>query len=74
MNARIKREIRNKVRLVCCLVEVLEYDAANLKNDTNEYRPDDLAKTLQDTKEIIQNITDLLTEIEYILYLDSSRL
>lgn len=74
MNTRVKREIRNKARLIYCLVEVLEYDAENLKNDTNECKPEDLARTLQESKETIQNITDLLIEIEYILYLDNSRL
>lgn len=74
MNTRVKREIRNKARLIYCLVEVLEYDAENLKNDTNECKPEDLARTLQESKETIQNITDLLVEIEYILYLDNSRL
>lgn len=74
MNARVKREIQNKTRLIYCLVNILEYDSENLKNDTNEYRPEDLARTLQEAKETVQNITDLLVEIEYILYLDDSRL
>lgn len=56
MNARVKREIQNKARLIYCLANILEYDSENLKNDTK------------------QNITDLLVEIEYILYLDDSRL
>ena len=70
MNARVKREIQNKARLIYCLVNILEYDSENLKNDTNECRPEDLARTLQEAKETVQNITDLLVEIEYILYLD----
>lgn len=74
MNARVKREIQNKARLIYCLVNILGYDSENLKNDTNECKPEDLARTLQEAKETVQNITDLLIEIEYILYLDDSRL
>lgn len=70
MRVKSKQEIRNKARLTYCLVDILEYDIENLKNDTNECNPDDLIITLQEAKETLQNITDLITEIEYVLYLE----
>lgn len=71
MTDRTKREIRNKARLACCLADILEYDTENLKNDSNECNPDQLYKTIQETKETIQNLVDMVTEIEYALYLDT---
>lgn len=70
MNARIKREIQNKTRLAHCLVDILEYDIDNLKNDAHECDPDELMETLQETKATMQNLIDITTEIEYALYLD----
>ena len=70
MNSRSKREIQNKTRLAYCLVDVLEYDIDNLKNDANECDRNELMETLQGTKATMQNIIDIMTEIEYILYLE----
>lgn len=70
MNIRAKREIQNKTRLAYCLVDILKYDIDNLKNDTNECIQEELMETLQETKATMQNLIDILTEIEYILYLD----
>lgn len=70
MNNRSKREIQNKTRLAHCLVDILEYDIDNLKNDANECNPDELMETLQETKATMQNVIDIVTEIEYILYLE----
>lgn len=71
MNTRAKRDIQNKSRLAHCLVDILEYDISNLKNDANECNPDELMNTLQETKETIQNLIDIVTEIEYAIYLDN---
>lgn len=71
MRSRTKIEIRNKARLIHCLAAILEYDAENLKNDANLCHPDDLFRTIRDTKDALQNIADTITEIEYELYLDS---
>lgn len=71
MRSRTKIEIRNKARLIHCLASILEYDAENLKNDANLCHPDDLFRTIRDTKDTLQNIADTITEIEYELYLDS---
>lgn len=70
MSSRLKREIQNKTRLAYCLVDILEYDVDNLKNDAHECNPDELMETLQGTKATMQNIIDIVTEIEYILYLE----
>ena len=71
MKARVKREIRNKARLTYCLVDILEYDIENLKHDTDECDPSVLTDTLLGAKETLQNITDLITEIEYAIYLET---
>lgn len=73
MNRRDKRSIRDKARLAYCLVDILEYDMENLKAGSNECRPEELERTLEDTKVTLQNLTDLIVEIEYILYLDKIR-
>lgn len=70
MNGRAKREIRSKVRLAYCLVDILEYDVSNLRSDSYECDPEELKSTLNETKETIQNISDIIAEIEYMLYLD----
>lgn len=70
MSSRSKREIQNKTRLAHCLVDILEYDIDNLKNDAYECNPDELMETLQETKATMQNIIDIVTEIEYVLYLE----
>lgn len=70
MNNRAKREIQNKARLAYCLVDILEYDIDNLKNDAHECNPDELMETLTETKTTMQNLIDIMTEIEYVLYLD----
>lgn len=53
-----------------CLVDILEYDVDNLKNDTNECKSEELLETLTEVKETLQNITDIIVEMEYALYLD----
>lgn len=70
MNTRNKREIRNKARLAFCLVDILEYDAYNLRSDANECDPDRLSRTLQDMRDTVQNLSDLVAEMEYVLYLN----
>nr|DAH43984.1 MAG TPA: hypothetical protein [Caudoviricetes sp.] len=70
MNVRVKRELQNKARLAYCLVDILEYDVDNLKNDTNECKSEELLETLTEVKETLQNITDIIVEMEYALYLD----
>lgn len=70
MSSRSKREIQNKTRLAHCLVDILEYDIDNLKNDAHECKHDELMETLQETKATMQNLIDIVTEIEYVLYLE----
>lgn len=69
MNNSTKKDIRSKSRLARGLVEVLQYDTDNLVSDSNECHIDELIETLLDTKETLQNLTDIMTEIEYLLYL-----
>lgn len=69
MNNKTKKDIRSKSRLARGLAEVLQYDTDNLVSDSNECHIDELIETLLDTKETLQNLTDIMTEIEYLLYL-----
>ncbi len=70
MNNKAKREVRNKARLTCGLVNILKYDVDNLMSDTNECELDNVIDTVQETKETLQNLVDVIAEIEYILYLN----
>lgn len=70
MNRTTKKNLRNKARLICGLVNILQYDSENIMNDTSSYDYDQLINTLQDTKVTTQNLLDTITEIEYLLYLD----
>lgn len=71
MNRNVKKDIRNKARLICGLTNILQYDSENLLNDTNEFNTDRVIETVQDTKETVQNIVDIIAEIEYLLYLNT---
>ena len=69
MNSKTKRELRNKTRLTCGLVNILKYDIDNLVSEADEGDLEELVRTMQDAKETLQNIADIVAEIEYLLYL-----
>jgi hypothetical protein len=73
MNCKSKRDIRNKSRLACGLVNILKYDVDNLMSDANECNLDRLMDTMQEAKETLQNVIDVMAEIEYVLYLNKFR-
>lgn len=70
MNNKTKRKIRNKARLTCGLADILKYDVGNLMSDTNDFDVDRMMDTVQETKETLQNLVDVIVEIEYLLYLN----
>lgn len=70
MNYKIKRELQNKARLACGLADILKYDAENLVMELNELYEDYFIEAIRDTKETMQNFVDVITEMEYLLYLE----
>ena len=71
MSNKTKHEIRSKARIAYGLADVLRYDTGNIVSDANECHMDILIDTVLDTKQTLQNLVDLVTEIEYILYLET---
>lgn len=71
MSNKTKREIRSKARIAHGLADVLRYDTGNIVSDANECHADILIGTVFDTKETLQNLVDIITEIEYLLYLET---
>lgn len=70
MSNKTKREIRSKARIANGLADVLKYDTGNIMSDANDCYIDVLIDTVSDTKETLQNLVDVVTEIEYLLYLE----
>lgn len=70
MNYKTKRELQNKARLACGLADILKYDSENLVMELNELYEDYFIEAIRDTKETMQNFVDVITEMEYLLYLE----
>ena len=70
MNYKTKRELQNKARLACGLANILKYDAENLATELNELYEDYFVDAIQGTKETMQNFVDVITEMEYLLYME----
>lgn len=70
MNYKAKRELQNKARLACGLADILKYDAENLATELNELYEDYFVDAIRDTKETMQNFVDVITEMEYLLYME----
>lgn len=69
MTPRMKNDICAKARLIYGLLNVLKYDVDNLRVDANAMDISNLVRTVEDTNRTLENITDLVAEIEYLLYL-----
>lgn len=70
MNYKTKRELQNKARLACGLADILKYDSENLVTELNELYEDYFVDAIRDTKETMQNFVDVITEMEYLLYME----
>lgn len=70
MNYKTKRELQNKARLACGLADILKYDSENLVAELNELYEDYFIDAIRDTKETMQNFVDVITEMEYLLYME----
>lgn len=68
MNHKTKSEIRSKAKLAYGLLNILKYDIDNLRIDMNECDIDALSRTLQETTQTLENLTDVISEIEYVLF------
>lgn len=65
----IKKELRDRARLVRGLANALGYDAEYVHVDVENFDLVCLNESLRETKETLQKLTDNLTEIEYLMYL-----
>lgn len=65
----IKREVKARARLLRGLVNVFQLDADYIWSDSNNYDAACLNESVQEAKITLQQITDSLTELEYLLYL-----
>lgn len=65
----IKREVKARARLLRGLVNVFQLDADYIWSDSNNYDSACLNESVQEAKITLQQITDSLTELEYLLYL-----
>lgn len=72
MNNKLKNDIRAKAKLAYGLLNVLKYDIDNLRIDVNDCNVDALRKTLEDTNRTLENMIDVISEIEYIVFLHST--
>lgn len=68
MNRKTKSEIRSKAKLAYGLLNILKYDIDNLRIDVNECDVDSLTRTIQDTTKTLENLIEVISEIEYVLF------
>ena len=65
----IKRDMRGRARLLRGLANVLQVDADYIWSDSNNFEVLCLNESIKEAKTTLQQITDCLTELEYLLYL-----
>lgn len=68
MNYKTKHKIRTKAGLLYGLLNVLKDDIDMLRSDANVYDIDNLERSVKDTVETLEKLTDAIAELEYILY------
>lgn len=70
MDSKTRNEVLGKARLIHGLLNILEYDINNIKNDVLVGETSNLSRTIQDTNTSLDNLIDVIAEMEYILYLN----
>lgn len=65
----IKIELKERARLARGLANALGYDTEYIFTDIENFDLICLDESLRETKETLRNLTDNITEIEYLLYL-----
>lgn len=64
-----KNDILGKARLMRGLLNILEYDAENIKNDVLANDKDGIQRTIKDANTTLDNLIDVMAELECCLYL-----
>lgn len=70
MENKTRNDILGKARLIHGLLNILEYDINNIKNDVLIGETSNLSRTIQDANTTLDNLIDVIAEMEYILYLN----
>ena len=65
----LRRGIKARARLLRGLTNVLQVDADYIWSDSNNYEVLCLNESIREAKMTLQQVTDCLTELEYMLYL-----
>lgn len=65
----IKRSIKGRARLLRGLTNVLQVDADYIWSDSSNHEILCLNESIREAKMTLQQITDCITELEYMLYL-----
>lgn len=65
----IKKDMKSRARLFRGLANVLQLDADYIWNDTNNLELICLTESVREAKTTLQQVTDCLTELEYMIYL-----
>ena len=65
----IRRGIKTRARLLRGLANVLQVDADYIWSDSNNNDRVCLTESIREAKTTLQQVTDCLTELEYMLYL-----
>jgi len=65
----IKRSIKARARLLRGLTNVLQVDADYIWSDSNNNDRVCLTESIREAKMTLQQVTDCITELEYMLYL-----
>ena len=65
----IKKELRDRARLIRGLANALGYDAEYVHTDIENFDLVCLNESMRETGETLQKLSDNLKEIEYLVYL-----
>lgn len=65
----IKRGLKGRARLLRGLTNVLQMDADYIWSDSSDPETICLNESIREAKVTLQQVTDCLTELEYMLYL-----
>lgn len=65
----IKKDMKSRARLLRGLANVLQLDADYIWTDANNFDLICLGESLHEAKMTLQQATDCLTELEYLVYL-----
>lgn len=65
----VKRDMRSRARLLRGLANVMQLDSDYIWTDANNFEMLSLSESLKEAKMTLEQMTDCLTELEYLLYL-----